>query len=265
MDDFEKFDVFISSYKNYHISISEISKPCPKHENECPKYKNQECTSKRKTPLIDCSFPMYSFDDICRTCKTIDLCNLPSTVDAIHFNKDKKELYFIEFKGVRIDNKNQKKELENILKKMNKEKKQDDFDYYQEPKKNCHDKYYKKLKRIYSMYGDELAYKLRLKPFESIYMALPRIYEDYCEKENIPIEKRLNIHDFLFNSSVKKYFYVVAVSDNKNSSIEHLDTYRYLLRKPFNRLKDFNLFDMVDILNPNQFKILVKNRLIDDF
>ena len=43
---------------------------------------------------------MYYFDDICRDVETIDICNLPSTVDGLYLDKKRKVLYFIEYKGV---------------------------------------------------------------------------------------------------------------------------------------------------------------------
>ena len=52
----------------------------------------------------------------------------------------------------------------------------------------CYDKYYERLKRVYNSYGDELAFKLRLKPFETLDLALPNVYKDYCIKNKISKE-----------------------------------------------------------------------------
>ena len=103
MDDIEKFDKFLSSYVDFYQPVSEISMPCAYHDRECPSIKQKECTSKSKVPLVDSDFMMYSFDDIIRHVKTIDICNLPSTVDGLYLDKKRKILYFIEFKGVQID------------------------------------------------------------------------------------------------------------------------------------------------------------------
>ena len=273
--DMEKFEKFLSYYNKYHLSISEISMPCPEHENDCPYFRKKPCTSRRKHPLVDNEFPMYSFDDMCRTCDTIDICNLPSTVDALYFDKEKKELYFIEFKGIKIDDSTKKSTFNEILCKMsnnNMKKKMDkknpldsllaDFDpQYAEQgnQKNCYDEYYEDLKNIYNAFGDEIAFKLRLKPFESLNLALPNVYEDYCDKEDIKNDDRLNISKFLYEDSIKKYYYVVGVSENPNDSAAHLETYCNILKKPYLRLKELGLFYDADVLNKNQFLALVND------
>ena len=113
--DIEKFDKFLSSYTKYYQTVSEISMPCPIHDKDCPSIKKKECFSKSKDPLVDSNFMMYSFDDICRDTDIIDICNLPSTVDGLYLDKKRKVLYFIEFKGVRIDKNNQRGQLQEIL------------------------------------------------------------------------------------------------------------------------------------------------------
>ena len=151
--DIEKFDKFLSSYTKYYQTVSEISMPCPIHDKDCPSIKKKECFSKSKDPLVDSNFMMYSFDDICRDTDIIDICNLPSTVDGLYLDKKRKVLYFIEFKGVRIDKNNQRGQLQEILYNMDKDQK-------------CYEKYYDRLKRVYNSYGDELAFKLILTPIE---------------------------------------------------------------------------------------------------
>ena len=100
MDDIEKFDKFLSSYSKYYQTVSEISMPCPIHDKDCPSIKHKECVSKSKEPLVSSDFMMYSFDDICRDVETIDICNLPSTVDGLYLDKKRKVPYFTEYKGV---------------------------------------------------------------------------------------------------------------------------------------------------------------------
>ena len=239
MDDIEKFDKFLSSYTKYYQTVSEISMPCPIHDKDCPSIKHKECVSKSKEPLVSSDFMMYSFDDICRDVETIDICNLPSTVDGLYLDKKRKVLYFIEYKGVRVDKNNQRSQLQEILYNMDK-------DY------ECYDKYYERLKRVYNSYGDELAFKLRLKPFETLDLALPNVYKDYCNKNNISKEDMIDINEFLLN--IKKVYIVVAISDKHNPAADRAGSYRFILRKPFDRLKELGLFDMVEIMDHNEFK-----------
>ena len=243
MDDIEKFDKFLSSYTNFYQPVSEISMPCAYHDRECPSIKQKECTSKSKVPLVDSDFMMYSFDDIIRHVKTIDICNLPSTVDGLYLDKKRKILYFIEFKGVQIDRSSKRSELQQILYHMNKDTK-------------CYDKYYERLKRVYGMFADEVSYKLRLKPFESLNLAIPKVYEDYCDENGISKEDMLDINDFLFN--IRKVYIVVAICDKRNPTADRVGSYRFLLRKPFDRLRDLGLFEMVEIMDHNEFKFFLE-------
>ena len=243
MDDIVKFDEFLSSYTKYYQTVSEISMPCPIHDRDCPSIKHKECVSKSKVPLVSSDFMMYSFDDICRATSVIDICNLPSTVDGLYLDKKRKVLYFSEFKGVKIDRNNNRSELQSIMYHMNK-----DF--------KCSEKYYDRLKRVYNSYGDELAFKLRLKPFETLDLALPNVYKDYCIKNNVSDEDKLDIDLFLRN--IKKVYIVVAISDKRNPAADRAGTYRFILRKPFERLRDLGLFDMVEIMDHNQFKFFLE-------
>ena len=243
MDDIEKFDKFLSSYTKYYQTVSEISMPCPIHDKDCPSIKHKECVSKSKEPLVSSDFMMYSFDDICRDVETIDICNLPSTVDGLYLDKKRKVLYFIEYKGVRVDKNNQRSQLQEILYNMDK-------DY------ECYDKYYDRLKRVYNSYGDELAFKLRLKPFETLDLALPNVYKDFCNKNSISDEDKLDLNEFL--SSIKKVYIVVAISDKHNPAADRAGSYRFILRKPFDRLRDLGLFDMVEIMDHNEFKFFLE-------
>ena len=243
MSDIEKFDEFLSSYTKYYQTVSEISMPCPIHDKDCPSIKHKECVSKSKDPLVSSDFMMYSFDDICRDTEIIDICNLPSTVDGLYLDKKRKVLYFIEFKGVRVDRNNQRSQLQEVLYNMDKDQK-------------CYEKYYDRLKRVYNSYGDELAFKLRLKPFETLDLAIPNVYKDYCNKNSISEEDRLDIHEFLLN--IKKVYIVVAISDRHNPAADRAGSYRFILRKPFNRLKELGLFDMVEIMDHNEFKFFLE-------
>lgn len=56
---------------------------------------------------------MYSFDDICRDVETIDICNLPS--NGLYLDKKRKVLYFIEYKGVKIDRSSKRGELQDLV------------------------------------------------------------------------------------------------------------------------------------------------------
>ena len=64
--------------------------------------------------------------------------------------------------------------------------------------------------------------------------------------------------DFLFNSEIKKVYIVVAISDKNNPAADRAGTYRFLLRKPFDRLKELGLFEIVEIMDHNEFKFFLE-------
>ena len=120
----------------------------------------------------------------------------------------------------------------------------------------CYGKYYERLQWVYKSYGDELAFKLRLKPFETLDLALPNVYKDYYNKNSISDEDKLDLSEFL--SSIKKVYIVVAVCDKRNPTADRVGSYRFILRKPFDRLRDLGWFDMVEIMDHNEFKFFLE-------
>ena len=115
---------------------------------------------------------------------------------------------------------------------------------------------HEKLKCIYNSYNDELVFNLRLKSYETLDLALPNVYKDYCNKNNISDEDKLDLSEFL--SSIKKVYIVVAISDKMNPTADRAGSYRFILRKPFDRLKELGLFDMVEIMDHNEFKFFLE-------
>ena len=158
-------------------------------------------------------------------------------------DKKRKVLYFIEYKGVKIDRSSKRGELQDILYNMNKDS-------------ECYDKYYERLQWVYNSYCDELAFKLRLKPFETLDLALPNVYKDYYNKNSISDEDKLDLSEFL--SSIKKVYIVVAISYKRNPTADRAGSYRFILRKPFDRLRDLGLFDIVEIMDHNEFKFFLE-------
>ena len=185
----EDFIKFLDNYKsnpNYYSSISEIS---------LPKGDNGEYDRKRQ-PLIENSFKMLSLDDICKDCTKFDSNNLPSTTDALWYklNEDSKlVLYFIEFKWHNLDRKKDQKIMEDTFLKLERGTviTQDMKDKFQ---------------KLYKSYSDEdVSFKLRLKPFESLFIVLPSLYEDYCNKNQVEI---INLQNFLKNCEIKVLSFV---------------------------------------------------------
>ena len=121
-----------------------------------------------RDPLITNQFKMLSLDDICKDCSKFDKYNIPSTTDALWYNEDDEGnlvLYFIEFKWHNLD----------------------------------------RLNRFKSPVDADVTFKLRLKPFESLFIVLPKLFEEYCE---INDKDLTGLNDFLKTCEIKVYSFV---------------------------------------------------------
>lgn len=162
------------SYEDFTDFLLEFTKSDSKYydtvsELSWPKDENGN-KDENGSPLIpDCPFKMLSLDDICKGCSKFDSYNLPSTTDALWYNqKDDGTLvlYFIEFKWHDLNT----------------------------------------LKDESSYVDDDVTFKLRLKPFESLFIVLPALFEEYCEKNDNG--DFIYLHDFLKTCEIKVYSFV---------------------------------------------------------
>lgn len=237
--------------KEYFIKfLDELIRSDSKHydtvtELSWPKDENGE-TDRSRDPLIeDCSFRMLSLDDLCKSCSKFNRFNLPSTTDALWYNPKEDGslvIYFIEFKW---HNLNRKKDYE-----------------------SCAD-------------GD-VTFKLRLKPFESIFIVLPALFEEYCEKRN---EKEFinGLNDFLETCEIKVYSFVgnfnrkdggihLETDENKkpknNKTKTHIKHSRTMgpkgsigntIYKQYKRLELSPLIDFADVFPKSCFETFLKN------
>lgn len=197
----EDFIAFLDLYTvnpKYYDTIAEIS---------WPKKSNGE-TDRNKSPLISSSFKMLSLDDICKDCTKFNKNNLPSTTDALWYNinsEGKLVLYFIEFKWHNLDvQKDQKIMDETFLNLVSGTKITTDMK----------DKF-KKLRKSYV--DEDVTFKLRLKPFESLFIVLPMLFEDYCEREHADLN---GLHDFLESCEIKFYSFVSTYTKPKEPYVK---------------------------------------------
>lgn len=91
LTDDEKFIFFIKSQKEHYKKLTEISKG-----------------DHHPDPVMESDFKMYDLDKICKNCTAFTQKYGPSkTTDALYYQNTSEglELYFIEFKGDKLDNK----------------------------------------------------------------------------------------------------------------------------------------------------------------
>jgi len=228
MDDLtnKEFIEFIKSHEKFFKSITEIS------------------MNDYDEPLIENDFKMYSLDEMCWDCKLLE--KAPTTTDALYYkehNDGKLSLYLIEFKFHNFNSPNAKDMLELISKDVNA-----DGNKY-----NCLSNTYKKyLRKINNYYGDEVLFKLVLKPIESLNIVIPALYEQYCLDNGYPIK---DIRKFLENVEKKLIVFVSHYDDNphRNKSKQRLQSMDISLKNNYDRLEQGKLINSYEIYARYQF------------
>ncbi|WP_405275820.1 hypothetical protein [Methanobrevibacter sp.] len=222
----KEFIEFIKSHEKFFKSITEIS------------------MNDYDEPLIENDFKMYSLDEMCWDCKLLE--KAPTTTDALYYkehNDGKLSLYLIEFKFHNFNSPNAKDMLELISKDVNA-----DGNKY-----NCLSNTYKKyLRKINNYYGDEVLFKLVLKPIESLNIVIPALYEQYCLDNDYPIK---DIRKFLENVEKKLIIFVSHYDDNphRNKSKQRLQSMDIGLKNNYDRLEQGKLIDSYEIYARYQF------------
>lgn len=245
-DDFIKF---IESYKidKYYNSITEISKPI---------IKDKKTKKERKGPSIfHNGFKMYSLDDIKHDCRLFN-SNFPKSTDGLWYKINSKGefiLILVEFKGVNFNQSNSKSVLDNVTSKI-KNLKEDD-----ECPKNLQnsiefDSVIKDIKTVEDRYGDSLEYGLYLKQFETIYLTIPTIYNEYCQKN--PNVKKKDIDTFLKECKICVFVCVEAFSNNQTGV--HMESLGNKFNKYAKKLKKGGIIDESMIFTKYEMDRLVE-------
>lgn len=148
-------------------------------------------------------FKMYALDEICHSCQIFKEGGVwftPKTTDAIWYRKENDNffIFLIEFKGdflCRTSSKCSLVEVVDSLKSKN---------YYDELSQEINS-----LDKIVDKYSDRLLNGLASKPLETVTIALPLIYEEYYNNNNV---EYLDIRKFLNNSRI--IYRVVSISED---------------------------------------------------
>ena len=147
-------------------------------------------------------FKMYALDEICHSCsifKEEDVWFTPRTTDAIWYKKegDNFFIFLIEFKGDLLCKTSSKCTLVEVVENLK--------------NKNFNDEFTREIKlldKVVSKYSDKMLNSLVAKPLETVTIALPLIYEDYYNNNEV---EYLDINAFLNNSRI--IYRVVSISD----------------------------------------------------
>lgn len=196
---FKDKNCFSKNAKESFESITEISK------------------SESGESLIKSNHCLYNLDNIAYNLSLNSQGNpnsIPASVDALfYFNNNNFTLYLIEFKGVPINSLDYKEILKLI--KMDLEK-----DKCVNFRENCpiSDNLMLNLTRTYERYEDGIFCSLKIKPIESLFVVLPKLYKKYCDElDKNYYETISGFMDWLLK--VNKKLYVVFLDDKNKSKI----------------------------------------------
>ena len=242
-EDIVKFSDFLDDYReDYANYSSEISKPKPNDE---------DYDEKKLEPLVSSNYIMLDFDAMCDDAEFYpkvpyvkkEDTNQPSTVDALYYRvlEEKKiQFFLVEFKTFNFDW-NSSGDYNSSLNKVLNAVDSENID--EKTKKAIG-----RLNKIRGTYTYSVEFSLRLKPYESLFVVLPKIYEEYCEKKNIPKEDRLDLYAF-FQSDLCDIKLIVVGKANGHLSKAYNGKLGNKLEKQYRRL------DYVNVLSPHRFRL----------
>ena len=245
--DILKFSKFLDFYKEtYAKTSSEISKPHPNDDE----YEG----SRELKPLVKSDFIMLDFDSMCDDAKFYPkrpkkLLNEPSTVDALYYrviDDYKIELFLVEFKSFYFNWDNMyyfEKTVEILLSNLSSFNINDDLTYG-----------LNRLNNIKKSHGSTIEFSLRLKPYESLFVVLPKLYEEYCEEMSIPLNDQIDLYDF-FRSELCDIKLIVVGKKTGNTPKDYIGVLGNRLDKQYKRL------DFVKVLIPHKHRLCLN----DDF
>lgn len=252
------FIEFIKSFDKYLQPLSEISKNV-------------------RGPVVDTKTEMYNFDEICQNTKSFrEIENYSRTTDAFFYkikNNGELKLYFIEFKGDYLEKSTREKNMKYFAKSFKRCKNElpsaeelSHIELFNKHQTKLYGKLFsdsqcKKIRQLNNKFSDSLMESLELKPLESIFVALPVIYEDYLEEHDDV--KDINMKNFL--EKCEKEIWVVGLCDNRHR--EHVqnrmsDSYHNKIKTQYERLKMAKIFDDYAIEDQYAYKLrLVREKL----
>lgn len=257
-EDILKFSEFLDFYKNNYAKPSfEISMPKP---DETRFYDDDEIELR---PLVNSDFIMLDFDSMCDDANFYpkepeEDMNEPSTVDALYYriiNDFKIEFFLVEFKRFYFDW-NTIGDYCASLKKIRRNVLYADIN----PDLNSG---LNRLKKIKNNLGNTIEFSLRLKPFESLFIVLPKLYEEYCSVKNIPFNRRIDLYDF-FKSDICDIYLIVVGDKTGNLYRDYNKTLGCTLNKQYGRLSFVNILNH-ELFLTNQFEDFAKMLKDDEF
>ena len=249
-EDIRKFADFLDYYKDDYAKPSwKISLPNPEDED----YDADEMR-----PLVTSDYIMLDFDKMCKDAdfypkRTKDECNRPATVDGLYYRileENKIELLLVEFKSFYF-NWDKDIDYDASLRKVKQRLESCGFDH--RSSQGFH-----RLESIKKTFGNTIEFSLKLKPYESLFVVLPKLYDEYCDEKNISECDKINLYDLFKSDLFVIKLFVVGKTYDEDINSAYIGKLANTLDKQFKRL------DFVNVLTPHPQRLCFEWEF-DDF
>ena len=238
-EDILKFAEFLDYYKQKYAK--------PSCDISLPHQKNNQ-TGK---PLVSSNYIMLDFDAMCRDANFYPKgsnFNRPATTDAIYYripHKNNIELSLVEFKTFNFTWEH-KLYYNSAVKKV------------RNRLKNCghtsdSQKGINMLENIKDKLGNAIEFSLKLKPYDSLFVVLPKLYEEYCDEKSIPETERINLFDFFKSNLCTIKLFIVGKRHGNDPTKAYSTKLGSSLEKQFKRL------DFVNVLTYHPQRLCFEN------
>lgn len=240
-EDIQKFAEFLDYYKQKYARPScDISLPHQK-SNQSAK------------PLVSSKYIMLDFDAMCRDANFYPKTNKkdinrPSTTDAIYYripNENNIELSLVEFKTFSFTWEHKlyyTSAVNKIRKRLN------SCGQTSESQKGLD-----MLDNIKDKLGNRIEFSLKLKPYDSLFVVLPKLYEEYCDNEGIPESERINLYDLFKSNLCTIKLFIVGKRHGNDPTKAYNTKLGSTLEKQFKRL------DFVNVLSYHPQRLCFEN------
>lgn len=246
-DDFKRF---IESYKG-GCYLDEYGKP---HKFYDTVTELSRSDTKRADSLVKNSQKMYGLDWIVKASKLSN--QPPKSTDALFIKKNEDgdiSLHIIEFKF--LGRKSHRDKINYLWGDIRRKLPCDDCDFMYD---ECFDEYFVKyFKSIKQEFKDPVEISLQLKPYEVIFITLPKLYDEYCEENDVP---KKDIKNYL--TKINKYYWAFVGSFSQSEYNIKSKTEKY---NRYNERLEMTIFKKARAKPWQRFKDVLNNEILENF
>ena len=109
------------------------------------------------------------------------------------------------------------------------------------------------LENIKNKPGNSIEFSLKLKPYDSLFVVLPKLYEEYCDEKNIPETERINLYNLFKSDLCTIKLFIVGKRHGNDLTKAYNTKLGSSLEKQFKRL------DFVNVLTYHPQRLCFEN------